>query len=145
MPFADIWSRADVWHKTDQTADSVGFYHLSLHLHHPCFTAVLYIRHSKHTNDAHNKQDQYDGNHLKQRSLMWITSTSVLGHFTSVLFKGPKWPRTELTKDRIALTTLALGTDLSIICSYRTTSDDWWHSRVYSLRPRRKKCRVSTF
>ena len=27
---------------------------------------------------------------------------------------------TELTKDRIALTTSALGTDLSIICSYRT-------------------------
>jgi len=36
----------------------------------------------------------------------------------SVFFKGPKWPRTELTKDRSAATTSALETDLSIIWSY---------------------------
>jgi len=47
---------------------------------------------------------------LELRPLRSLVS-SVLGHLG--LFKGPKWPGNELTKDRSALTTSALWTDLS--------------------------------
>ena len=49
---------------------------------------------------------------VKGRCPLRSLVTSVLGHFGLFL-------KSELTKDRIALTTSALGSDLSIICSYR--------------------------